>query len=134
MNTNYTYDKGKRPETSSAREVYTLVKSIKDKEQEIVILLCLDSRNKVISKNIVFIGTLNHSVVHPRDVLRIAILNNANSVILAHNHPSGDVNPSVDDRDITKKLKKACELIGIPLLDHVIVGQGFYSFQDKGEL
>ena len=127
MKIKHTYIKEKRPSAKNAKDVYNLIKNIKDEKQEMLILLCLDTKNKVISKNIVTIGTLDSSIIHLRDVFRIAILNNANKIILAHNHPSGDTEPSIEDLDITKQIKKAGELIGIKLLDHLIIGNNYKS-------
>ena len=80
-------------------------------------------------------GCLSWSVVHPREVYKAAILNSAGSIIVAHNHPSGDPSPSAEDRDVSKRLYDAGQLLGIPLLDSVIIGDGCYhSMRDQGDL
>ena len=102
-----------------------------DKEEFRV--LHLDTRNRIIKDEIISIGTLNRSLIHPREVFKSAIKESANSIILVHNHPSGDPEPSEEDKEITKKLFEAGELLNIKVLDHVIVGNGtYYSFNEKG--
>jgi len=81
----------------------------------------LDSNNAVIASEIVSIGTLNLSIVHPREIFKLAIIKSANSIILVHNHPSGNVEPSQEDIDVTEQLIKSGDLLGIKILDHVIV-------------
>lgn len=106
---------------------------IKDKAKEHFKLILLNTRNKIISISTVSIGILNSSLVHPREVFKEAISHSAASVILAHNHPSGDTEPSEDDLTITKRLTEAGRLLGIEVLDHVIIGRnGFFSFKEKG--
>ena len=103
------------------------------KEQFLVILL--NSKNKVIDTKLVSEGTLTNSVVHPREVYLPAILQRAASICVAHNHPSGDPSPSRDDRQLTAALLAAGKILQIPLLDHVIIGDGvYYSFQEDGAL
>ena len=102
-----------------------------DREQFIV--CCLDAKHAVIGVNVVSIGSLTLSIVHPREVFKPAILLNSSVIIAAHNHPSGDSTPSTEDRVLTHRLKAAGELLGIALLDHVILGDGrHYSFADEG--
>ena len=104
---------------------------LRDYSREHFILIVLDSRNCSVSE--VSIGTLNASLVHPREVFSEAIKNKAAAVVVAHNHPSGDPKPSDDDIRITKRLVEAGEILGIEVLDHVIVTRdGFFSFKDKG--
>jgi len=80
-------------------------------------------------------GGLNAAMVNPRDVLRAAVAEAASAVIVIHNHPSGDPKPSVDDHRVTQRIKQACDITGIRLLDHIVVGEeGYYSFADSGEL
>lgn len=103
-----------------------------DKEQ--VIILHLDSKNRVIKDEVISIGTLNASIIHPREVFKSAIRESANSIILVHNHPSGDPAPSEEDKQITKRLNEAGKLLDIEILDHVIVGKdGYYSFKEQIE-
>ncbi len=93
--------------------------------QEHFIVLCLDVKNKIIAVKTVFVGSLNRSVVHPREVFNFAILSSSASIIVAHNHPSGNVLPSQSDIDVTSRLKDAGELLGIELLDHLIIGNSY---------
>lgn len=103
------------------------------KEQFIVILL--DSKNRVIGTELVSEGTLTDSLVHPREVFRPAILQHAASIVVAHNHPSGDPYPSEEDCDLTQTLTEAGKTLSIPVLDHLIIGDGtYYSFQEDEAL
>lgn len=103
------------------------------KEQFLVVLL--NSRNKVIGTHLVSEGTLDNAPVHPREVFQPAILQCAAAIVAAHNHPSGEPRPSREDRELTKILAAAGRTLGIPLLDHVIIGDGaYYSFQEEGAL
>jgi DNA repair protein RadC len=102
-----------------------------DREQFLV--CCLDAKNASIGVNIVSIGTLTLSIVHPREVFKAAILLNACAIIAVHNHPSGDPTPRPEDRTLTTRLRDAGELLGIRLLDHLILGDDrLYSFADQG--
>ena len=103
-------------------------------DREHFVVLLLDTQNQIIGIHTVTVGTLDASLVHPREVFKPAILANASSVLLAHNHPSGDPTPSAEDRSITRQLRSAGELIGIDVLDHVVVGDGsrYVSFSEAG--
>lgn len=95
-------------------------------------IVLLDTKNQIISSEEISIGTLNASIVHPRDVFKIAIKRNANSIILIHNHPSGDPTPSKEDINITNRLVEVGDLVGIKVLDHIIIGDSNYiSFKEK---
>ena len=96
-------------------------------KREHLIAVFLDSKNKIINDKVISIGTLNSSLVHPREVFKEAIKNSANAIILVHNHPSGEVESSPEDLDITEKMKEAGVLVGIKVLDHVIVGKDRYK-------
>ena len=99
------------------------------------ITLHLDGKNRVICCDLVSIGSLNQSIVHPREVFKTACLSNAAAVILIHQHPTGDPSPSSEDIAITRRLKEAGEIMGIKILDHIIVGDGEYlSFVERGLL
>lgn len=101
-------------------------------EQEKFMAVFLTSNNTVITEKVIFTGTANQSVVHPRDIFKEAILNNAVKILCLHNHPSGNVNPSQADLEFTKKMKEIGNLLGIPLVDHVIIGrEAYYSFLEK---
>ncbi|MDF2945536.1 MAG: repair protein RadC [Bacillales bacterium] len=103
--------------------------------QEHFVCLYLNTKNQIIYKQTVFIGSLNASIVHPREVFNTAIKKSAASVICAHNHPSGDPTPSKEDIDVTKRLVECGKIIGIELLDHIIIGDDKYiSLKEKGYL
>jgi DNA repair protein RadC len=107
--------------------------SIKDKAKEHFKLILLNPRNKIIRISTISIGTLNASLVHPREVFKDAITHSAASVVLAHNHPSGDPEPSEDDLKITKKLVESGKILGIEVLDHIIIAKnGFKSLANEG--
>lgn len=104
-----------------------------DREEMVVMLL--DAKHKVIGINTVSIGSLTMSIVHPRETFKAAIVSNCSAIILSHNHPSLDPTPSQEDRVLTKRLKECGDLLGIPVLDHIVVGgDRYYSFADQGEL
>lgn len=119
---------------SSPNDVFTIVNKYLDRtDREHLVLLTLDIKNKITSINTVSIGSINTSIVHPREVFKTAILSNASSVILTHNHPSGDITPSKEDIDITNRIKECGRILGIELLDHVIIGNDKYSsLKEKG--
>lgn len=102
-------------------------------EKEYFKALYLDSKNQIIKQETLFIGSLNESIVHPRDIFKIALEENAASVVILHNHPSGDPNPSEQDLEITKRIIEAGKIIGIEVLDHIIIGENKYiSLKQKG--
>ncbi len=104
-----------------------------DKLQEHFYCVYLDTKNKIIKDKLLFIGTINQSLVHPREVFKEAYLLSASSIICVHNHPSGNVNPSNNDIVITKQLREVGLLLGINVLDHIIIGKDkYYSFNDNG--
>ena len=105
-----------------------------DADREYFLILTLSTKNSIMGVNVVSIGSLNSSLVHPREVFKLAILSNAAAVILVHNHPSGDPTFSNEDMEITRRLVEASKIIGIEILDHVVVGDGCWvSFKEKGE-
>ena len=104
-------------------------------DREVFGVVPLNGKNEALGFHVVSVGTLTASLVHPREVFKVAMLTNASAIIVAHNHPSGDPTPSAEDRAITERLKQAGELLGIRLLDHVVLGHASYhSFVDAGEL
>ena len=116
------------------KKVFEQTKDLQTWTKEGFIVFCLDTDLSIISREIVSIGTLNSCIIHPREIFRTAITRNANSIIVAHNHPSGNLTPSKEDLDITKQLKNAGEILNILLLDHVIVSkQGYNSIKDNKE-
>jgi len=122
--------KGFKFKIKNAEDVYNYyADSMKDLKKEHFYALMLDTKNNIIKEELISIGTLNSSLIHPREVFKPAIKASANSIILVHNHPSGDPTPSSEDREITEKLRLIGEMAGIKILDHIIVGnEGFVSF------
>lgn len=119
----------------NTEDVEKLTEELKDKKQEYFLSLTLDGASNLIQKRTVFIGTLNHSIVHPREVFADAISDRAAGIIFVHNHPSGDVAPSKQDIDLTIRLIEAGKIVGIEVIDHVIIGKdGYFSFQAEGML
>ncbi len=105
---------------------------IGNKNEEHFMILYFDTKNKLINEEI-SIGTLNASLVHPREVFKKAIVNNTSQIVIAHNHPSGDSKPSEDDITTTKRLVDAGKLVGISIIDHLVIGNGeYFSFKDNG--
>ncbi|CAM3110270.1 DNA repair protein RadC [Filibacter tadaridae] len=101
--------------------------------QEHFVVLFLNVKNEVLHKQTIFIGSLNSSIVHPRDIFREAVKRSAASIIVAHNHPSGNPSPSPEDIEVTKRLIEAGSIMGIELIDHVIIGDHrFISLKEKG--
>jgi len=119
--------KGFKTVIETAQDVYNHFQhELKDKKKEHLYAVLLDSKNRIIKKELISVGTLNQSFSHPREVFHKAIKEAANSIIIVHNHPSGDPRPSKDDILISKKLIKAGNLLGIKILDHIIIGQNKY--------
>jgi DNA repair protein RadC len=109
------------------------LKFLQETDREQFLLLCLNAKNEPTAIHTVSVGSLDASIVHPRDVYKTAILANSAAVIVAHNHPSGDPTPSNQDLEVTKRLQEAGELLGIAVLDHIIVGtEGAYVSLREG--
>jgi len=127
---------GKGPVTSiaSPEDVYRLLRDeLRDKRQEYFYAVLVDSKNTVLKKTQIHVGTLTASLVGPREVFREAIREGASALIVAHNHPSGDPTPSPEDIEVTRRLRAVGEMLDIPLLDHVIVGdERWTSLADAG--
>src|SRR2546425_13188556 len=101
-------------------------------DREMFVAVLLDGKTQVLGFNVVSVGSLTAALVHPREVFKPAILANAAALILAHNHPSGDPEPSAEDKAITERLRHAGDLMGIKILDHVVIGDGsFRSFAEE---
>ena len=120
----------------SPHAAYELMRDfLGDVDREHFIVLCLDTKNQPTCIQTVHIGSLNSSIVHPREVLKSALLSNAASIIVAHNHPSNICDPSPEDISITDRLKKACEIVGVDLLDHLIIcSNSFKSLKEDGHI
>lgn len=119
---------------NTPKKVFDLVDALElnAEPEEVLSLITVDVKNNVTGIFEVSRGHLSESVIHPREVFKRAILNNASGIFLVHNHPSGDVTPSKSDIEVTKTIKKSGELLQIKLIDHVIVGNGYYSFLENG--
>lgn len=121
-----------RPVIKSASDAFEQLGFLRKRKQECFAVITLDGANRLIDSSIVFVGTLNQSLVHPREIFAKAIEDRAASVVLAHNHPSGNPEPSAEDLVITDKLKQAGSLLGIEVLDHLIVtSHGFRSLNGE---
>lgn len=119
----------------SPRDVFEYVKDMQFLTQEHFVVIGLNTKNQVVFKETVFIGSLNSSIVHPREVFKPLIRKNCASAVVVHNHPSGQPEPSREDIIVTERLQKAGEIIGIDILDHVIVGfECFYSLKEQGRI
>lgn len=118
----------------SPEDGYRLMKHfLEELDREAFIVISLDTKNQPVSINICHVGSLNASIVHPREVMKSAILSNAASIMVGHNHPSGNSSPSREDIEVTKRLAEAGKIVGIELLDHIIVGDdNFVSLKEKG--
>lgn len=116
----------------SPEAVWQELKDIRDHKKEHFVVFYLDTRNQIIKKEIISIGSLNANLVHPREVFEPAVKNLAAQIIVAHNHPSGDIEPSNDDIEITKRLVESGRILGIEIIDHIIVTRnGFLSFSER---
>ena len=125
----------KNPVITTANRVYEYLHEYHHLDREHFIAITLDGSSRVINTHTISIGTLNQSLVHPREVFYPAIQDRAAAIIIAHNHPSGQLFPSRADKQVTTRLKDAGKLIGIDIVDHIILTpDGFYSFQDEGLL
>jgi len=121
------------PIIRSTKDVIAQAVYMRDKTREHLMTIYLNARNEMIFKKPMFIGTLNANLVHPREIFQEALKQNAASVILVHNHPSGDAEPSEDDLTITKRIIEAGKTMGIDVLDHVIITKNkAFSFKGKG--
>lgn len=130
------YDITSTVKISSPKDLADLIQhDMKYMTQEILRLICLDTKNQVIHIEDVFKGSLNSSIVHPREIFKIAIAHSSANIIIAHNHPSQDPTPSKEDINITVRIKKCGDIMGIHLLDHLIIGGTKYvSLKEKGTI
>lgn len=120
---------------TSSDDILKMTEDLKNKKQEYFITITLDGAHNLIQKRIVFIGTLNQTLVHPREVFADAITDRAADIVLVHNHPSGSLKPSKEDLAITKKLEEAGKIVGINVMEHIIISKtGYYSFQENNML
>jgi len=126
--TNKLKKSGYRVKIKTAEDVFNyFVDKLQDKKKEHFYVLLLDTKNNIIGEEIISVGTLNASLIHPREVFNPAIKASANSIILVHNHPSGDCNHSVEDKQVTKIISNAGEILGIKVTDHIVIGKNSYT-------
>ncbi|MCL2550270.1 MAG: DNA repair protein RadC [Methanimicrococcus sp.] len=122
-----TYTDKPKTKVSCPDDIYRFIyPKIREEKQEKFIIMCLDTKNQIISDDIIFIGSLDASIVHPREIFKTALLASAASIILIHNHPSGDPTPSREDIITTNRIIESGKLLGINVWDHVIIGDGCY--------
>ena len=121
---------------SSPSDIVPILKRYRKLKQEAFICITLDGAHQVVKVRMITVGILNRTIIHPRELFVGAIEDHAAAVILCHNHPSGNLEPSREDRDITYRMRDAGELLGIQVLDHIIIGKGetYYSFLESGEI
>ena len=120
------YQSEQKIKLKNAQTVFEETKDLQTWTKEAFVVFCLDAELKIISREIISIGILNSCIIHPREIYRTAIRRNANSIIVAHNHPSGNLTPSPEDINITNQLKKAGDILQIPMMDHVIITKNGY--------
>lgn len=116
---------------SSSDDVYRTMIVESKIDRECCWVLHMNTKNQVIEKELISMGTVNASLVHPREVYRKAIINGSVSIMIVHNHPSGVTTPSPEDVEISERLMEASKIIDVPLLDFIIIGDGHYSFADE---
>jgi len=121
------------PKLTTPEAIETHLKDMRDLAQETFVVLTFNTKNRLIARHLISLGTVSSTLVHPREVFRPAITDGAASIVVAHNHPSGDPAPSAEDLRITRKLVEAGKQIEINLLDHLIIGSGdFVSLRESG--
>ena len=118
------------------KDVVPFLRRYRKRKQEMFIVISLDGAHQVICTRLVSVGLFNRTVIHPREVFADPITDRAVAVILAHNHPSGNLEPSNEDREVTSRMMQAGEILGISVLDHIILGKGsdYYSYLEAGRL
>ena len=126
------FDQGSR--FTSPIQIFNIFNFLNNETKEYFFTMHLDGKNRIVCIDQVSVGSLNQSIVHPREVFKTALLSSAAGIILLHNHPSGDPAPSREDREITRRLKEVGEMIGIRVLDHIIIGSTYLSFVEQGLL
>lgn len=119
---------------NSPEQVFTTFGFLRQETKEYFFAIHLDGKNRICCVDEVSVGSLNQSIVHPREVFKTALLSSAAAIILLHNHPTGDPTPSREDIEITRRLKETGEIIGVRLLDHIIIGDTYVSFVNRGLL
>ena len=117
---------------TSPSMIFDTFNYLQDETKEYFIALHLDGKNRIICVDIVSQGSLNQSIVHPRELFKTALLSSAAALLLIHNHPTGDPTPSSEDLEVTRRLREVGDLIGVKVLDHIIIGSTYYSFVERG--
>lgn len=117
---------------TSPTQIFDTFGFLEYETKEYFIALHLDGKNRILAVDICSVGSLNQSIVHPREVFKTALLSSAAAIILMHNHPSGDPTPSSEDLEVTRRLREAGALLGIKVLDHLVIGSTYYSFVERG--
>lgn len=132
----FSFSENKKIQIKNAKDIAEIfIPKMNHLEKEYFKGVYLDSRQKIIKEETIFVGSLNESVVHPREIFKIALEENAAAIIVLHNHPSGNSAPSKFDEEITKELIKAGEVLGIPILDHIIIGdKEYFSFREEKKI
>ena len=119
---------------TSASQVHDTFSFLQGETKEYFLALHLDGKNRVMVVDICSVGSLNQSIVHPREVYKTALLSSAAAIILLHNHPTGDPTPSSEDLEVTRRLQEAGTILGVKVLDHIIIGTYYYSFSEEGHI
>lgn len=117
---------------TSASQIFEMFHDLRLEAKEHFIALHLDGKNRIACLDRVSVGSLNQSIVHPRELFKTACLSSAAAILLIHNHPTGDPSPSREDLEITRRIKEAGDLLGIKVLDHIIIGDSYLSFAEQG--
>ncbi|NLA11311.1 MAG: DNA repair protein RadC [Firmicutes bacterium] len=121
--------------TSPQRAAALVMEELRYKKKEHFVILLLNTKNHLLSREEISVGSLSASIVHPREIFKIPLRKSAASIILVHNHPSGDPSPSQEDLEVTRRLVEAGNLLGIAVRDHLVIGDGcYFSFKEKGLL
>ncbi|MDA3833597.1 MAG: DNA repair protein RadC [Spirochaetales bacterium] len=116
-------------------DIFPIVRHYADRQQEHFLRVSLNGAHEIISVEVVTIGLVNRTIVHPREVFSVPLKERATAIIVAHNHPSGRLEPSSEDCEVTDRIKRSGKLLGIPLLDHIIFSdEGYFSFLEEGKL
>lgn len=125
---------GQGAKFTSPIQIFNTFNFLINETKEYFYTIHLDTKNRLICIDQVSIGSQSQAIVHPREVYKTALLSSASAIILLHNHPSGDPAPSREDREITRRLKEAGDLIGVRTLDHIVIGTTYFSFVEQGLL
>ena len=126
---------GKRHEAGTPEKIFQYIRHYGDRMQEHFIVVLLNGAMEIMGVNVVTVGLINRTLVHPREVFADAIKQRATAIVIAHNHPSGNIEPSADDMEVTENIRKAGNILGIKLLDHLVFSlDNYYSFLESGQL